>query len=406
MPDAIPSVKTTQITEASKIRQSALRAYWKFQAEQWWRSASRTPTPICDVCNAPLKPEDSYYFVVTRRMKCHSCTERSLQDWDGSQNWFGHGELSNALAYYDPSGEIQAQARRLALIKPDQESLIASLIGDLSDGDENVRKSAIEDLVRIDTSAVGPLITALMSENYRVRRSAATALGQIKDTRAVEPLIAALKDRETRFDTVEVVTALAKIGDMRAVIPLLDTLEDENDPKRQAAISALGNLGTPVIEPLINAFKDPRERVRSGVAWTLGQFNDARVVEPLINALKDERWEVRMSAAAVLSKVGDVRAIDHLIFTLNDAHEYVRGRSANALGEITSQMEDAMLRTRVVELLIVALKDTYFGVRLSAAEAIGKIGDIQATEPLEALLNDESRSVRDAATKALIRILG
>ncbi len=48
-----------------------------------------------------------------------------------------------------------------------------------------------------DTRAVEPLIQALKDNNSYVRCCAALALGEIKDKRAVEPLILALKDNNS-----------------------------------------------------------------------------------------------------------------------------------------------------------------------------------------------------------------
>src|SRR5450759_2332909 len=61
--------------------------------------------------------------------------------------------------------------------------------------DPAVRRAAAEALGQIgDARAVEPLIAALKDESWGVRRAAAEALGQIGDARAAEPLIAALKD--------------------------------------------------------------------------------------------------------------------------------------------------------------------------------------------------------------------
>ena len=62
-----------------------------------------------------------------------------------------------------------------------------------------------------------------------IRPMAAEALGSIADTRAVEPLIAALKDRE-EFVADEAATALGKLGDRRAVEPLIAVVKDRNSP--------------------------------------------------------------------------------------------------------------------------------------------------------------------------------
>ena len=54
--------------------------------------------------------------------------------------------------------------------------------------------------------------------------------------------------------------------------------------------------------------------------------------------------------------------------------------------------------------LIKALKDKDGGVRVSAAEALGKIGYAGAIESLVQVLNDEERDVRSEAAEALGKI--
>lgn len=75
-----------------------------------------------------------------------------------------------------------------------------------------------------DTRAVEPLIAALQDEDVELRRAAAQALGEIGDSRAVEPLIAALRDKDIELRRVAA-RALGEIEDAQAVEPLLATLE-------------------------------------------------------------------------------------------------------------------------------------------------------------------------------------
>jgi len=73
--------------------------------------------------------------------------------------------------------------------------------------------------------AVEPLVKALNHKNFDVRRGAAEALGDIGDTRAVEPLIAVVNN-SFEYSTVrgEAIKALAKMGDTRAVRSLVTIL--------------------------------------------------------------------------------------------------------------------------------------------------------------------------------------
>ena len=74
------------------------------------------------------------------------------------------------------------------------------------------------------------LIKALgYQEDDEIRSRAAAALGEIGDTRAVEPLIAALKD--SRYSVgQQAALALGSMRDARAVMALIGTLH--NKPSR------------------------------------------------------------------------------------------------------------------------------------------------------------------------------
>ena len=73
---------------------------------------------------------------------------------------------------------------------------IGPLIIALKDKDSDVRWSAAAALVKIGTPAVEPLIGVLKEKDWHGREEAAWALGEIKDPRAVEPLVVALKGND------------------------------------------------------------------------------------------------------------------------------------------------------------------------------------------------------------------
>ena len=57
-----------------------------------------------------------------------------------------------------------------------------------------------------------------------------------------------------------------------------------------------------------------------------------------------------------------------------------------------------------IDKLIEDLKSDDWRVRKSAAEALGKIGDMHAVEPLIELLEDEDEDVRASAKEALKKL--
>ena len=67
---------------------------------------------------------------------------------------------------------------------------------------------------------------------------------------------------------------------------------------RVSAAGALGQLGDArAVEPLIAALADRDSAVRVSAAGALGQLGNAQAVEPLIAALADRDSDVRVSAA-------------------------------------------------------------------------------------------------------------
>jgi HEAT repeat protein len=57
-----------------------------------------------------------------------------------------------------------------------------------------------------------------------------------------------------------------------------------------SAASALGQIGdTGAVEPLIQALGDSDRTVRGNAAYALGQIGDTRAVQPLIKALLREK---------------------------------------------------------------------------------------------------------------------
>lgn len=120
------------------------------------------------------------------------------------------------------------------------------------------------------------------------------------------------------------------IGDELSV--MITVLHDED--LRVEAAKALSNMGEKAVEPLIAALKDEDACVRFLAAGALGDIGDERAVEPLIAALSDEHSYVREYAAEALGKIGDERAIEPLTAALNDEEEDVRMKATEALEKI------------------------------------------------------------------------
>jgi HEAT repeat protein len=99
-------------------------------------------------------------------------------------------------------------------------------------------------------------------------------------------------------------------------------MQDEDSSLRGWAASALGEIGdTRAVEPLIAALQDQVPVVREWAAQALGEIGDARAVEPLIAALQDEDPDVRKIAAGALGQIRDARAVEFLLAALEDKNQ-------------------------------------------------------------------------------------
>lgn len=230
---------------------------------------------------------------------------------------------------------------------------VEHLILAMKDDDTYIRDSASEALKEIGKPAVEPLIKVLRDdENMQAQIRATTILGDIKDNRAVEPLIYALKSaskassQESTILGIEAATALGKIKDARAVAPLIEALSVEDIRIRRSAADALREIGEPSVEPLIASFKNKTKNIKLIATIILGDLKDKRATEPLIQEILlddfgETEWVLRAAfrteAAKALGKIKDPRAIEVLKSMRDDDVSSVSEMAEWALHEITGK---------------------------------------------------------------------
>jgi HEAT repeat protein len=179
----------------------------------------------------------------------------------------------------------------------------------------------------------------------------------------------------------------------------LRQLNSRNEDTRRRAIDKLGeSKGPHVVAALIGALKNREWNVRMGAAWGLWKQGNTQAVGPLVAALKDDDWRVRRTAATALGNFGDVRAAGPLVEATGDENSGVRERAASALAKINDP--------RMVQPLVAALGDADLDVRMAVVQALAGFGVAAkgATPGLVAMLDDNDRSLREAAEAALASI--
>jgi HEAT repeat protein len=162
---------------------------------------------------------------------------------------------------------------------------VAPLVEMLRGKDFDLQQAVIRALIQIGSASVEALGVALSDEEEMASVSAANALGAIGGKRAAELLIAAFEDQEGKGEQPKVpearisrrraaATALGKIRDARAVLPLVKALQDKDSLLRKAAVLALGQIG------------------------------DKRAIKPLTAVLEDQDGSIKQAAAEALYKMG------------------------------------------------------------------------------------------------------
>jgi len=203
-----------------------------------------------------------------------------------------------------------------------------------------------------DSNAVKPLITTLKKDkDLTVLICAAEALGEIRDARAVDTLIEVLTKSTDPLLRSAAANALGEIGDARAVAPLVTVLlEDKGETNRMCELlklkgvtvkmyvaKALGKIGTPAVKPLITALKEKDKEVRMYAAMVLGVIRDTLAVEPLVSTLKDQEKDVRTAALLALGDIKDTRAVEPIMETLRNGDSDIQRNAAEAMKKITRQ---------------------------------------------------------------------
>ena len=155
-------------------------------------------------------------------------------------------------------------------------------------------------------------IRDLIHGSCDLKLSAAQALGELRDSRAIPALTFALGDAEANVRQ-EAIDSLGRLGDDSAVGTLTRLLENHwDDQARAHAVRALWKFHCRcAVVSLIRALKNDDPEVRRIAALRLGSFDDGRVVKPLIEALYD--WDnyrsVALAALLALKDLGDERSI-------------------------------------------------------------------------------------------------
>ena len=247
-------------------------------------------------------------------------------------------------------------------------------------------------LFKLGKSATPVLVRAIKTKEFSedFRGACIDILYKIGDERAIEPLIELSRD-ETEIPRLrdEALYGLGAIGGPEVLDIFLEALKHSHSSIRRGGLDGIwGLVGRKVVEFPVDAVVDLAENdddiwVRGEAVASLG-LGGEKAVQPLLGLMNDEDRDIRLEAYSVLGIIGDERAVDPLIAILDDEHTYERSTAIIALGDIGDR--------RAVEALIKILqKATEESGWRYAAEALAKIGDMKAIEPLKIAIEKERK---------------
>jgi HEAT repeat protein len=203
-----------------------------------------------------------------------------------------------------------------------------------SDINPQVRQAARDALLSLegnDIDRAGLLIAGLQDKEQKaaVRAGAARQLGELKDIRALQPLILALHEKSPDIPSPQslkdffivrslikehipaaAATALGQLGSKDAVSPLLSLTDTPDNEFRTAIFEALAKLKSPDAVPAARkaVLYDMDQRVRRWAGVILKYAADKDTLPVLLKALKDADPGVRLQAAQAIGNIKEPRA--------------------------------------------------------------------------------------------------
>jgi HEAT repeat protein len=277
-----------------------------------------------------------------------------------------------------PKAAVRFGAAR-ALGRPDRGVSVEPLLKVLGSSPEapRVRGAAAGSLGVIgDPRAVPVLLATRRDGSAEVRVAARQALltlpsGTVPLSRA-ELLIEILTDREApEWVRAEAARGLGETPDLRGVPPLIAALEEPTPAPRQPA----------TLTEFVQARTEARKSLPAAAARALGHLGTKEAVPSLVQAARKNAGEVVVAALEALQRLRAPEAIPVAVDALGAPDPRARRWAALLLGELEARDARGRLRT--------ALEDSDEGVRLQAARALVKLGDVEAVDHLVLALETE-----------------
>ncbi len=181
-----------------------------------------------------------------------------------------------------------------------------------------------------------------------------------------------------------------------------EMMEDPRSNVASRAVQALGKSGNEgYTDKLIQLYEDSSsERMQESILESLGYIGSDEAVELLTQVVKNEgnSKSLRWKACTALGRIGNPDSLKTIEYLFSESDPYLRMYAVRAL----QHFED----DRVIDLLMEALKDNHWRVRVAAAKSLGETKAEKAVPILKfkAEHDPERNNVAPAAVRALGKI--
>ncbi len=226
-----------------------------------------------------------------------------------------------------------------------------------NDSEAGVRKQALHSLGRIkvsDSLVYEALAGALSDEDRDVRRESARVIAELGASASMlKKITSGLKDSDpqVRRNLLRAMQGLDS-ADLKAVIhPVAELIEDKDRYVRIQAVRVIGSAGpagAEVLPALINALSDKRVEVIQEAARTLNALGSQQAQKALPELLEllsagtsGLGYDTVFAVSSAVTTIGKP-AIPSLLELLSHGNFEVRAQSANILGRIGPDAEEAV----------------------------------------------------------------
>ncbi len=301
-------------------------------------------------------------------------------------------------------------AKRVPANKQDVDDLFNAVEAGKDNNSDPLSRSAQMALANTVDPSLAPEFSKRVKKGSLYTRT--TAIGMVakfKYKPAVPKLIDMVEDYGKRSllqddyeDTVRISAALAlgEIGDERAIPALIKKLGKMDSYEAKA----LGQFGKKALPQLLEVARNSKDKVAVGGACNAVEFmEDREVIAELWTILNNEKDTARFIALGPLLKITDESTIP----SRKEAEDYLFALAKKDKRFIADTIAVAQ-KNKDVGYLIKVFNDVAVGhaYRTGAIIALGEIGDSAAIPALEDALKNSDKEIRRRAAKALYQMTG